>query len=776
MDKKPFSKTAQSAEPAQHFLDYWRVIRARKLMVVGIFSLVLATTVGLTFLLPEKFESTVRIRVSKDTDVAGLYEGARNTGYDPYFVLTEFEVIKSKSVLYGVITNLNLISRWSARENIPNLSLQRAYYKLLNDMDVRQFRNTELIEVSVRSKDAMEAAEIANTIASAYREERLKKYKEVSEQTAKTFTQTLEEYDERVKALQGKVDTLRMELQISDYIAEGQGAMAPTLEPEAVRKLDMERLSLEGQCSQLEKFLAELETLDDKEKLESLLGANPNDMEMNTLISKRNAAEQERATIDISYTEEHPDVQRLNNALKTVNQQIEERVKSTISGLKFRAATLRAQAEANQQMLDDAKRLDAENSAKYRPYWNAKRDLENETRLRNLLQIRLGTENIEREIPRASIVQVTDPAEPGLKPVEPNMKLHILLGIIVGLVGGVGFAFFVEYLDTSFKAIDEVEQTLGASVIGIIPQNVGYLKDDPTAAYAEAYRVLRTNILFARKSETMNTITVASGGAAEGKSTTILNLATVFAQNDNRVLLVDSDLRRPSLHRILGVSNAEGLTSYLLKQKTLEEVILVSPIKGMDFLPSGKLASTSMGIINSTRMKEFYEEVRQRYDYVFFDSPPIMGVSDASVLASLVDMVVLVVQHRKYPQTMTLRAKQTVEKVGGNLLGIVLNNISINQDSYYYYYSGYYYDYYSKSYDSEGGYGGEYSYEGRRRRRRRDKKAKGDGAKKEESAAVKAEGEATPEAQTEAQSDGALTATATATDEPEENGDGIKKY
>ena len=745
-------------------------------MVVGIFSLVLATTVGLTFLLPEKFESTVRIRVSKDTDVAGLYEGARSTGYDPYFVLTEFEVIKSKSVLYGVITNLNLISRWSARENIPNLSLQRAYYKLLNDMDVRQFRNTELIEVSVRSKDAMEAAEIANTIASAYREERLKKYKEVSEQTAKTFTQTLEEYDERVKALQGKVDTLRMELQISDYIAEGQGAMAPTLEPEAVRKLDMERLSLEGQCSQLEKFLAELETLDDKEKLESLLGANPNDMEMNTLISKRNAAEQERATIDISYTEEHPDVQRLNNALKTVNQQIEERVKSTISGLKFRAATLRAQAEANQQMLDDAKRLDAENSAKYRPYWNAKRDLENETRLRNLLQIRLGTENIEREIPRASIVQVTDPAEPGLKPVEPNMKLHILLGIIVGLVGGVGFAFFVEYLDTSFKAIDEVEQTLGASVIGIIPQNVGYLKDDPTAAYAEAYRVLRTNILFARKSETMNTITVVSGGAAEGKSTTILNLATVFAQNDNRVLLVDSDLRRPSLHRILGVSNAEGLTSYLLKQKTLEEVILVSPIKGMDFLPSGKLASTSMGIINSTRMKEFYEEVRQRYDYVFFDSPPIMGVSDASVLASLVDMVVLVVQHRKYPQTMTLRAKQTVEKVGGNLLGIVLNNISINQDSYYYYYSGYYYDYYSKSYDSEGGYGGEYSYEGRRRRRRRDKKAKGDGAKKEESAAVKAEGEATPEAQTEAQSDGALTATATATDEPEENGDGIKKY
>lgn len=774
MDKKPFSKTTQSAEPAQHFLDYWRVIRARKLMVVGIFALVLATTVGLTFLLPEKFESTVRIRVSKDSDVAGLYEGVRSTGYDPYFVLTEFEVIKSKSVLYGVITNLNLISRWSVREKIPNLTLQRAYYKLLNDMDVRQFRNTELIEVSVRSKDSMEAAEIANTIASAYREDRLKKYKETSEQTARTFTETLENYEEEVQELQKMVDDLRLDLKISDYIVEGQGAMGPTLEPEAVRKLDMERLSLEGQYSNLEKFLEELSALSDEKKLEALMGANPNDTVMNELIVKKNIAEQELANIDVSYTEDHPDVLRLTRVLDTITRQIDERVKSSISGLKSRMVTLRTQADANQKMLEDAKTLDAQNSAKYRPYWNAKRELEKKSKMRDLLQARLQVENIEQNIPRASIVQVTDLAEPGIKPVEPNLPLNVILGIIVGLVGGIGFAFFVEYLDTSFKAIDEVEQTLGASVIGIIPQNVGYLKDDPTAAYAEAYRVLRTNVLFGRKNETMNTITVVSGGAAEGKSTTIMNLATVFAQNDNRVLLVDSDLRRPSLHRILGVSNAIGLTSYLLKQKTLEETILVSPIKGLDFLPSGKLASTSMGILNSTRMKEFFDEVRTRYDYVFFDSPPIMGVSDASVLASLVDMVVLVVQHRKYPQSMTLRAKQTVEKVGGNLLGIVLNNISINQDSYYYYYSGYYYDYYSKNYDSEGGYGGssgEYGYEGRRRRsRRRDKKKEADKKAETEAAEAKAEGEEKPE------TEGAEVAlAATATDEPDETG-GIKKY
>ena len=117
-------------------------------------------------------------------------------------------------------------------------------------------------------------------------------------------------------------------------------------------------------------------------------------------------------------------------------------------------------------------------------------------------------------------------------------------------------------------------------------------------------------------------------------------------------------------------------------------------------MASGKLPSSSLGILSSNQMKDLISELKQRYDFVFFDSPPIMGVSDASVLASMVDVTMLVIQYRKYPQAMTIRAKQMVEKIGGNLLGVVLNNINISQDSYYYYYSGYYYDYYSKSEDA----------------------------------------------------------------------------
>ncbi len=161
--------------------------------------------------------------------------------------------------------------------------------------------------------------------------------------------------------------------------------------------------------------------------------------------------------------------------------------------------------------------------------------------------------------------------------------------------------------------------------------------------------------------------------------------------------MVDSDLRRPTLHKLLHLSNNLGLTDYLLKQKTLEEVIQTTAVPTLHFMASGKLPSSSLGILSSMQMKDLIGELKMRYDFVFFDSPPIMGVSDASILASEVDLTIQVIQYRRYPQPMNIRAKQLIEKVGGNLVGIVLNNINMSQDESYYYYSGYYHDYYAKS-------------------------------------------------------------------------------
>jgi capsular exopolysaccharide synthesis family protein len=239
-------------------------------------------------------------------------------------------------------------------------------------------------------------------------------------------------------------------------------------------------------------------------------------------------------------------------------------------------------------------------------------------------------------------------------------------------------------------------------VLGVIPQNVGILLDEGAESpHAEAYRVLRTNLLFSRKEDKLNTIAVVSAGAGEGKSTTVFNLAAVFAQGGQRVLMVDSDLRRPTLHKMLHVTNNIGLTNYLLKQNALEEVIQTTNLPTLDFMASGKLPSSSLGILSSTQMRELITDLKQHYDFIFFDSPPVMGVSDASILASEVDMTLQVIQYRRYPQPMNIRAKQLIEKVGGNLVGIVLNNINMSQDESYYYYSGYYHDYYSRNEDQE---------------------------------------------------------------------------
>jgi capsular exopolysaccharide synthesis family protein len=328
---------------------------------------------------------------------------------------------------------------------------------------------------------------------------------------------------------------------------------------------------------------------------------------------------------------------------------------------------------------------------KDRPYYRAKTEVEEIRRNYEDLERLLNREEAEHVQPMQNVVIVCNPARPNKRPISPKSSLIIPLGVVVGLVVGLGLAFFIEYLDTSVKTIDDVERSLQAPVLGVIPQNVGVILDEGAESpHAEAYRVLRTNLLFSRKNESWNTISVLSGGAGEGKSTTLFNLATIFAQNGQRTLVVDSDLRRPMLHKILHVSNTVGLTDFLLKQRSLDEVIQKTKLPTLDFLPSGKLPSSSMSILGSAQMKETIQELKRRYEFIFFDSPPLLGVSDASILASEMDMVLQVIQYRRYPQPMTLRAKQMVLKVGGNLLGIVLNNINMSQDENYYYYSGYY--------------------------------------------------------------------------------------
>lgn len=697
------NKITPAPETQLHFLDYWRILRIRKTVILAVFLLVVLTTTAVTLMLKPSYASRVRIAVEKDiTDIQPLGQPQIQAGFDPYFILTEFEKIQSKSILYPVILDLQLQKKWAPRYNETTLPLPETYRLLRNDLDVRQFRNTSLIEIKVFSEDKDEAATIANRIAEQYQTNRVLLKAQQTKKGIELLQEKLRERTDEVKRLQEEVDNLREELNIPDSLADAPSYQA-TIEREKLSAIAQELTRAQADFVTYSTKLSELKKLDRQGLRKAILTALPNEQQMPQLIADLALVEQEVAKLLKDYSAEYPEVQRKQAILDRINSQIEDRLDGILIGLENQVVSLQARRDDLQRAVDEGKKLVTAEAKVSRRYFQAKRDLENQSRLRDAILIRALQEEVDAVMPRSSIVEIVDKAEPDVRPVRPNVPLNIALGVVVGLLMGIGLAFFIEYLDTSVKTIDDVERSLQAPVLGVIPQNVHMLiNESPESPSAEAYRVLRTNILFSRKDPAANSITVISGGAGEGKSTTALNLATVFAQSGQRVLVVDSDLRRPALHRFLGVSNSIGLTSLLLGQNTLDEVVQTTKLASLDFMPSGKLPSSSLGILNSSRMKEFVRDVKQRYDFVFFDSPPIMGVSDASILASEVDISILVVQYRKYPQAMTLRAKQMVEKVGGTLLGVVLNNINISQDSYYYYYSGYYYDYYSKKEDDEG--------------------------------------------------------------------------
>ena len=698
MDKTP--STDQSYDKL-HILDYWRIIRVRFVTILLVFLLTAVTTTVVTFLLPETYMSLSRISIEKDTsDIApllGMQSGP--TAFDPYFIQTEFEKIQSQKVLDKVVSKCGLTEEWKRLNGGKSLTKIEARKILEKTIDIRQFRNTSIIELRAYDRKPKWAQTIAQALAKEYQNHRKDLQEERVKKGILVLNGRLKKINEEISVMQTNVDELRTQEGISDAAGDESYSI---IEPEIVRRYESGLIDARGIHTTQSTLLEGLRAQSDEELRASILTAHP-DAQLDVLIRELHTGQQTLANLSVDLGDEHPRIKGLKVVVATLEGQIDDRIRGILAGLELRVNSTKAQVEQLQSDVADAKKRESDMREKGREYFDAKRKLSNTTRIRDTILLRVMQEEVDLALPKESTVEITDDADLPIKAVRPNIPLNIALGVVVGLVLGVGLAFFIEYLDTSVKTIDDVERALNAAVLGVIPQNVGSLLDEgDESPHAEAYRVLRTNILFAgRKSETQTTFSVVSGGAGEGKTTTMFNLAVVFAQQGDRVLVVDSDLRRPSMHRFFKLSNNIGLTNYLLGQATIEEVIQTTELPSLHFIPSGKLPSSSMGILSSAKMKEFVAEMKSRYDYVFLDAPPIMGVSDASVLASMVDMCVLVVQYRKYPQLMTQRAKDMVTKVGGELVGVVLNNINISQDSYYYYYSGYYYDYYYKSREKE---------------------------------------------------------------------------
>ncbi len=684
----------QKKETTLHFLDYWRVIRSRKEIVLAVLFLVVITGTAYTFTLPKIYAAQARIEVNNDSvDIDPFNPAASGArGYDPFFLRTQFEIIQSKPILYEVINRLNLQEVWGKKgEKIPK---EVAYKILLSSLNVSQYRDTSLISLAAQRQDPKEAARIANELAAVYRDIRLDlKYKEMT-RAMDALGRELEKQQEKVDIASKRVETLRQELDITVLPGTYAGGAENSVEKLRLQQLEGDRIASRVEMLVQKARSEQLDAMNDEDLLtaSAYLAQDPFVEAMRTQIKDYDVA---LTSLLENYGPNFPEVKQTQAARDELVVKLTRALGGIKKGTQAQYIIAKAKYEALEQELRGVRTSDQESQReKFVPFNKAQQELEIQRSIMNALKSRIAQEGITLQVPRTP-VEIVDSAEESSRPVSPNLILNVLMSIFIGLGSGIGLAYFIEYLDTSIKTADDVERWIELPVLGLIPQKVRPLiEEGPDSEHAEGYRVLRTNMAFADAGgPRKGAFAVLSGGAGEGKSTTAFNLAYVCAQQGEKVLLVDADLRRPVQHTILGVSNRFGLTNVLLRDVPVEETIKTTSVPNLHFLPSGRLPRTSLGVLDPKRISELVHSLKMKYDIIIFDTPPLVGISDSAVIAKEMDGVVLVVQYRKYPRDMIIRAKQMLDTIGVPQVGVVLNNINIMRDDYYYYYHSYYSNY-----------------------------------------------------------------------------------
>jgi polysaccharide biosynthesis transport protein len=685
---------SDSTEVKLHFLDYWRVIKARAGIIILTFLLTMITAGVTVYFMPREYYSKATIEVKPDAStMMSVYGENQNMGSDPRLAPTQFKIIQEKGILYPVIDQLNLCQKWAGGG--PPLQREQAYAKLLGMLDMKEVRQTDLIEIGIWSVDKEEAAEIANSIAVVYQDRRIHDQNQMTDTGLKRLQNEVNDQTKEVTDLGVAAAKIRTEMNIVDPDPESMSNSGSDLDMAPVKSIENEVDDARLKTAELQTQLDQVNKLQPEQMMVALHLLNIDDPTVAKILPLYQDTVSEEASLKAGgLGNNHPTIKKLEAEQKVYTDQLNEQISAIKASMATRlelAKTTQATLEQRlTQTRDDFTKIKNAGSdytdAKYR-YLEAKRLLE-------AAQQRYATSEVQQNIGLVA-AKVWENAEPALYPGRPRVFFYMLLAAIIGLGLGTALAFFLEYLDTSVKSLEDVERFLGVPVLAVIPKNVGILMhqkgDSPDA---ETYRILRTNVEFNRKNPDANTLTLISGGPGEGKSTTLFNLAYTCAKGGYSVLVVDADLRRPSQHRLFGVENNVGLSNYLTSNMSFEEVVRTTGVENLSFIPSGQLPHDSVGILNSQRMTDLIRNTKVRYDLVMFDSPPILGVSDGAVLASEVDLAIMVIEHRRFPRSMLQRVKQAVVNVGGNLLGVVLNKVDAKHDSGYGYY-GSYYDYYS---------------------------------------------------------------------------------
>ena len=696
MQKTDSRQSASSGETKLHVLDYWRVIRVRFGIVLLAFLLVVITAAAATWMQPKKYRAHLTMQLRMAADAPKLLEHDNSLGVptmDPRFITTQTEIIKSSKVLYQVVDEQDLTHKW-ASEGSP-LPREAAYYRLQSMLDLKQIRGTDLLELDVVSTNPAEAQLLANSVVNYYTEEVRSEQHEIADPGIAVEGDTIQIYQQKVKDLGDKLaDIRRTHPNLRFPTVDDLGHKSDPYDAEistAQGQVNDYTTKIAGLTSQLN----QVEKLKGEELMRALSTLNIPDPTVQTILPKyQEAVSAEAQMLNSGLGSNHPKVKALLAERKVYTDQLNDQIGSIKHSLSIQLGISQSTLASVQKQLDTLREEQRKNRVDTMDYDRVNDEYIKDKSLLDQNTVDYDKRRMNIKMPLAP-VSIINRAELPTSPSSPRVSLNMAIGTLIGLIVGVGLAFFIEYLDTSVKTMDDVETMLGVPVLAIVPKNIKLLHKQPTdVPDAEAYRILRTNIEFNRKSADANTISMVSGGPGEGKSTTLCNLAFTCAQGGYSVLIVDADLRRPTQHKLFEINNNIGLTNYLTTNIALDEVILPTQVENLSLMPSGILPADAVGILNSQRMSDMIAELKTRYDIIFFDSPPILGVSDGAVLASEVDQSIIIVQHRRFPRAMLLRVKQAINNVGGTVLGVVLNNVDLRHDPNYAYYTSYY-EYYA---------------------------------------------------------------------------------
>lgn len=620
------------------------------------------------------------------------------------YLYTQAQIFKSAPILNAALgaVNYRSMKTFAQPEVVDN---PVAWLQKEKDFHVEVGKKDDVVTVSLDSPYKQEAADVVNAVVDAYVNWQNRQKRTTATEMLKILQKEKKDRDaELSQHLQDMLEFKKANGALSFQDNDKGNIILERLATlsNALTTAELATLDLRTQKAQMAEILKSPDMIERFIDSQQTKDQNGKDQDLDSLRSKLEEMAVTLSGAKTALGDNHPKMQMIQQDFETLQAIIRMRERRIAEARMAEVTQLTAAAEGKQRDLqatfEEQQKKALELNTKAAEYQRLQADVDRTQKQCDLLDSRIKEVNVNSEDAGALNIQVLEVARPEDKPSKPRKALTMAAALLVGLMLGTGLALTRDWLDQSLRTPDDVLAALGTSILGIVPHIRGrhsqvtrgqILTSDTGSDVAEAYRTIRTAVYFGAP-ETAKTILFTSPAPGDGKSTTASNMAIALAQAGHRTLLLDADLRKPVQHKVFDLADKPGITSVLSGAVKLREAVYRSPVARLYVLPVGELPQNPSEIMTGKRFAQVMSVLTASFDKIVIDSPPTMSVADARILAASADVSVLVVRTNKSKRKMSALAVQSLQSVGANLLGCIVNDMPRNREGYGYYYGGYY--------------------------------------------------------------------------------------